>query len=55
MDQLKASIANDMSASRGRVRILLCTSSAGMGVNFSQINYVIHFAPPIQLTIYFSK
>ena len=42
----KKKILDDMSIENGQVRLLICTSAAGMGVNFSGIKYVINFGPP---------
>ncbi len=43
---LQQKILRDMSTVDGHVRILVCTSAVGMGVNFCDINYVINFGPP---------
>lgn len=29
----------------GKIRILVCTNAAGMGVNFYGVNNVIHYGP----------
>ena len=40
---IKEIIQGDMSAKNGPVRILICTSAAGMGVNFVSVQNVIHY------------
>jgi ATP-dependent DNA helicase RecQ len=45
LDSIKAEIEKDMCDSNGNIRILICTSAAGMGINFSVVNHVIHFGP----------
>ncbi len=46
LNHVKSSIIEDMGNPIGSVRVLLCTSAAGMGVNFSGVNYVVHYGPP---------
>jgi ATP-dependent DNA helicase RecQ len=46
LDHIKSEIQTDMCDPAGNIRLLLCTSAAGMGLNFSVVNYVIHYGPP---------
>jgi ATP-dependent DNA helicase RecQ len=46
LDHVKTTIVEDMGNRNGRIRLLLCTSAAGMGVNFAGVNYVINYGPP---------
>ncbi|KAL4236115.1 hypothetical protein ACF0H5_004501 [Mactra antiquata] len=34
-----------MSEPNGKIRILVCTNAAGMGVNFRNVKHVVHFGP----------
>jgi superfamily II DNA helicase RecQ len=43
---VKEHIQRDMSVSDGSIRILICTSAAGMGVNFAAVSHVVHYGPP---------
>ncbi len=45
LDSIKYSIHEDMSKCDGNIRLLICTSIAGMGVNFLSVTYVIHYGP----------
>ncbi len=46
---VKECIENDMKSPTGVIRILICTSAAGMGVNFAGIYDVINYGPPKSL------
>jgi ATP-dependent DNA helicase RecQ len=46
VDHIKSEIQQDMCDPAGNICLLLCTSAAGMGLNFSDVNYVIHYGPP---------
>lgn len=43
---VKDSITRDMSIVNGTIKILICTSAAGMGVNFVGVDHVVHYGPP---------
>ena len=43
---VKQRIQNDMSINNGNICLLICTSAAGMGVNFVGVKHVVHFSPP---------
>ena len=45
VEEVKNTILEDMSVD-GNIRILVCTNSAGMGVNFHQLHNIIHYRPP---------
>ncbi len=46
LDEVKSFIQSDMTSSTGKIRVLICTTAAGMGLNFSTVNYIIHYGPP---------
>ncbi len=46
LDYVKEFIQKDMCNPHGTIRILMCTSAAGMGVNFSTVHHVVHYGPP---------
>jgi superfamily II DNA helicase RecQ len=46
LQHVKDYICSDMQNENGKIRILICTSVAGMGVNFAGVNTVIHYGPP---------
>lgn len=43
---MKETIKLEMNNPNGKLRILIATSAAGMGVNFSNLNQVINYRPP---------
>jgi superfamily II DNA helicase RecQ len=45
-DDVKKYIQSDMCSESGTIRVLICTSAAGMGLNFSLVTYVVHYGPP---------
>ncbi|XP_033745061.1 putative ATP-dependent DNA helicase Q1 [Pecten maximus] len=47
-DKIKEQIRKDMSES-GNIRVLICTNSAGMGVNFHDVNNIIHYGLPREM------
>lgn len=47
-EKIKEKIRNDMILD-GKIRILICTNSAGMGVNFYGVHNVIHFGLPREM------
>lgn len=47
-DEIKDKIREDMS-DEGKIRILICTNAAGMGVNFHQVHNVVHYGVPREL------
>lgn len=46
IDSIKEKRKGDMQNEAGKIRVLIATSAAGMGVNFKNVNNVIHFGPP---------
>ncbi|XP_062589124.1 ATP-dependent DNA helicase RecQ-like [Saccostrea cucullata] len=48
-DQVKEEIREDMDKEDGHIRVLIATSAAGMGVNYKNVNNVIHYGPPKDL------
>lgn len=46
LDPVKETIKLEMNNPNGKLRILIATSAAGMGVNFSNLNQVINYGPP---------
>lgn len=51
----KEQIISDM-IKEGKIRILICTISAGMGVNFYEVHNVIHYGlPKERWTLWFSR
>lgn len=44
-DDVKKFIRKDMEAENGSIRVLVSTSSAGMGVNFKDLQNIVHFSP----------
>lgn len=44
-DPVKETIKLEMNNPNGKLRILIATSAAGMGVNFSNLNQVINYGP----------
>ena len=46
IDEVKNLLQTDMASSTGKIKILICTTAAGMGLNFASVNYVIHYGPP---------
>ncbi|XP_048763913.1 probable ATP-dependent DNA helicase RecS [Ostrea edulis] len=46
IETVKENIKQDMQDENGKIRVLIATSAAGMGVNFKGVNNVIHFGPP---------
>lgn len=51
----KEKIRLDMGQTEGKIRILICTNAAGMGVNFKDINNVIHYGPPKELDTFIQQ
>ena len=47
-DKVKENIREDMTTS-GNIRVLICTNSAGMGVNFHGVNNIIHYGIPREM------
>lgn len=45
-ESVKDMIKTDLSNPSGHIRILIATSAAGMGVNFSNITTVVNYGPP---------
>lgn len=47
-EKLKEKIRADMAVD-GKIRILICTNSAGMGVNFFGLNNIVHYGLPREM------
>ncbi|XP_061170547.1 ATP-dependent DNA helicase RecQ-like [Saccostrea echinata] len=45
-DDVKQLVKEDMSKENGKIRILIATSAAGMGVNFKGVKYTINYGCP---------
>ncbi len=45
-EDIKESVRNDMSSADGTIRVLLASSAAGMGVNYANLNNIVHFGVP---------
>lgn len=41
-EYVKGKNCTDMGSDSGKIRVLICTNAAGMGVNFKNLNNVIH-------------
>ena len=50
VESKKESIRADMSK-KGEIRILMCTNSAGMGVNFADVHNIIHYVLPKEIYV----
>lgn len=48
-EYVKEKIRTDMGSESGKIRVLICTNAAGMGVNFKNLNNVIHYGVPHDL------
>nr|CAJ38800.1 putative RecQ family DNA helicase protein [Platynereis dumerilii] len=48
-EKTKEKLRSDMSVVAGQVRILVCTSAAGMGVNYAGVTHVVHYGPPQEI------
>ncbi|XP_064641927.1 ATP-dependent DNA helicase RecQ-like [Lineus longissimus] len=46
LHSIKDEIRTTLSNESGKVRLLVCTNAAGMGVNFAAVNNVINYGPP---------
>lgn len=46
LDHIKGAVEKDMSSDVGHITVLFCTSAAGMGVNFSSVQHVVHLGLP---------
>ena len=46
---VKEKIRTDMGSETGKIRVLICTNAAGMGVNFRNLNNIIHYGVPHDL------
>ncbi|XP_062599088.1 uncharacterized protein LOC134260556 [Saccostrea cucullata] len=46
---VKENIRTDMGSETGKIRVLICTNAAGMGVNFKNLHCVIHYGVPHDL------
>jgi ATP-dependent DNA helicase RecQ len=49
LDYVKEFVQTDMCNPQGNIRVLICTSAAGMGVNFSAVYHVVHYGPPYSI------
>lgn len=55
LPHIKEHILNSMCSHDGVVRILFATIAIGMGVNFSDLNHIIHYGAPSSLDDYFQE
>lgn len=46
---VKKEIKEDMENSDGKIRILIASSAAGMGVNYKSVNNVVNYGPPKEM------
>ena len=51
-DHIKERVLESLLAQEGIVRLVIATSSLGMGVNIRDIRYIIHYASPMSLDDY---
>ncbi|XP_066916733.1 uncharacterized protein [Clytia hemisphaerica] len=54
-DPVKEHIVEDMTDKGGNIKILICTSAFGMGVNTKGITQIIHFGPPRSIESYIQE
>ena len=54
-EHIKDKIAQDMQDPNGHIRILICTASAGMGVNFVKTYNVIQYGPPREMDTFLQQ
>ncbi|KAJ8310851.1 hypothetical protein KUTeg_012716 [Tegillarca granosa] len=54
-DHVKQAIASDMNKVDGKIRVLICTNAAGMGVNSKGIAHVVNFGTPIELDTFIQQ
>lgn len=47
--EVKQHIAQDMGNENGRIKLLVCTNAAGMGVNYKGVKYVVNYGPPQEM------
>ena len=47
LQHTKNEIEKTMKQQYGNIRILICTSATGMGMNMSTIEHIIHYDPPV--------
>ena len=47
-DKIKEKIRNDMAVD-GKIRLLICTNSAGMGVHFDGLHNITHYGLPREI------
>lgn len=48
-DAIKENVRVNMKNEFGKLRVLICTDAAGMGVNFSSVHNIVHYGPPREL------
>lgn len=48
-DATKEKIRKDMLDANGKIRVLICINAVGMGVNFQNVNNIVHYGPPRDL------
>ena len=46
LDKHKKIITTSLYSPNGKCRVIFCTNAFGMGVNFPDIRYVVHYGPP---------
>ena len=46
LEKHKKRIINSLYSSEGTCRVTFCTNALGMGINFPNIRYIVHYGPP---------
>ena len=54
-DSDKDSILSSLGDTNGKCRVVFCTVAFGMGVNISNIRYIIHYGPPTDIDDYYQE
>ena len=49
LDKLKGRVTNSLCAPSGTCRVVFATNALGMGINFKDIWYVVHYGPPLSI------
>ena len=55
VDHIKEHIISSMSDATGTVRVVFATVALGMGVNFTELNQIIHYGAPSSIDDYFQE
>ena len=46
LEKHKKIIVNSLYSAEGTCRVIFCTNALGMGINFPDIRYIVHYGPP---------